>query len=200
MTKDYESNVVLSNKTYEVVGTRPIRHDGHDKVTGKARYGSDVYPTGLLHGKWLRSPHAHARIKFLDTSKAEAVNGVRAVVTGNDLPETPIIPGQDRKITLGELSTDLKYLREGLLAREKVLYKGHPIAAVAAVSPHIAEEATKLIDVEYEILPAVLTAPEGMGKDAPIILDDLETEELGEKTGQVSNIAQHFISPVILKI
>ena len=191
MTLKYEPNMVLSTKEFDVVGTRPIRHDGADKVTGKAQYGADVFPTGLLHAKWLRSPHAHARIKSVDTSRAEALPGVRAVVTGADLPETPHIPGQDRKVTLGELSADLKYLREGILARDKVVFKGHPIAAVAAVSLHVAEEAAALIDVEYEVLPPVLTAPEGMRDDAPIILEDLETEELGETTGKISNVAAH---------
>ena len=192
MTTTYESNIVLSSKEYDVLGTRPIRHDGHDKVTGKARYGADVYPTGLLYAKWLRSPHAHARIKSVDTTKAEALSGVQGVVTGKDLPETLVEPGVDRTVTLGELSTDLKYLREGILARDKVVFKGHPIAAVAAVSPHVAEEAVGLIEVEYELLPPVLTAPEAMKDDAPIIHEDLETEELGESTGKISNVAQHF--------
>jgi len=192
VTTTYEPNVVLATKTFDVVGTRPIRHDGPDKVTGKARYGSDVYPTGLLHAKWLRSPHAHARIKSIYTRKAEAFPGVRAVVTGNDLPETPVVPGQDRKVTLGEASTDLKYLREGILARDKVVFKGHPIAAVAAVSAHVAEEAVGLIEVEYEVLQPLLTAPEAMKDDAPIIHEDLETQEFGEKTGKISNVAEHF--------
>ena len=192
MTLTYEPNMVLSTKEYDVVGTRPIRHDGHDKVTGKARYGADVFPTGLLHAKWLRSPHAHARIKSIDTSKAEALDGVHAVVTGKDLPETLNEPGVDRMVTLGEISADLKYLREGILARDKVVFKGHPIAAVAAVNAHVAEEATELIEVEYEVLPPVLTAPEGMKDDAPIILEDVQTDELGEKTGKISNVAQHF--------
>jgi len=188
----YESNVVLSTKEFDVVGTRPIRHDGADKVTGRARYGADHYMTGLLYGKILRSPHPHARIKSIDTSKAEAMPGVGAVVTGKDLPETIDEPGTDRKITLGELSTDLKYLREGLLARDKVFFKGHPVAAVAAVSAHVAEEATKLIEVDYEVLPEVTNVLEAMKEDAPILHDDLETVELGEKTGKNSNIADHF--------
>src|SRR3712207_4116088 len=71
---------------YRVLGTRPIRHDGLDKVTGRAKYGADITMPGLLHGKILRSPHAHARIKAIDTSAAEALPGVKAVVTGQDLP------------------------------------------------------------------------------------------------------------------
>src|SRR5688572_11948972 len=80
------ANVVLSTQEYDVVGTRPVRHDGVDKVTGRAIYGADIRLNGLLHGKVLRSPHAHARIKRIDTSKAEAHPGVRAVVTAADLP------------------------------------------------------------------------------------------------------------------
>ena len=73
--------------TYTVIGTRPIRHDGADKVTGRAQYGADYTAAGLLHGFILRSPHAHARILRIDTSKASAFPGVRAVMTAADLPE-----------------------------------------------------------------------------------------------------------------
>lgn len=90
-TTDYEPNVVLSTKEYNVVGTRPIRHDGTDKVTGRALYGADFQAAGLLYGKILRSPHAHARIKSIDTTRAAALSGVRAVLTAKDLPE--IKPG-----------------------------------------------------------------------------------------------------------
>ncbi len=192
MTTTYEPNQVLSNKEYKVVGTRPIRHDGADKVTGKAQYGADVYPTGLLYGKILRSPHAHARIKKIDTSKAEAMVGVKSVITGKDLPKTPNVPGEDRTVTLGELSADLKYLREQVMATDKALFKGHPVAAVAATSPHVAEEAAKGIQVEYEVLPPVLTAPEGMADGASVIHDDVFTDELGEKQTKPSNVAEHF--------
>ena len=81
------SNVVLSNQEFNVVGTRPIRQDGAEKVTGRARYGADVNLPGLLHARVLRSPHAHARIKSINTSKAEALEGVRGVVTSEDLPQ-----------------------------------------------------------------------------------------------------------------
>jgi len=85
-TTNYERNMVLSSVDYKVVGTRPIRPDGADKVTGRALYGADFDTSGLLHGHVLRSPHAHARIKSIDTSKAEALQGVLAVVTSKDLP------------------------------------------------------------------------------------------------------------------
>ena len=187
-TTDYEHNVVLSTEDYSVLGTRPIRHDGTDKVTGRAQYGADFQITGLLYGKILRSPHAHARIKSIDTAKAAALPGVRAVLTSKDLPETK--PGV--MVDYGEGATSLDYLRWNVLAHDKVLYVGHALAGVAAVSPHIAEEALGLIDVEYEILPHVLTAPQAMKADAPILIEDLKTEEFGQQKDRISNIAQHF--------
>ena len=186
-TKDYDPNMVLATKKYDVVGTRPIRHDGADKVTGRALYGADFQMAGLLHGKVLRSPHAHARIKSIDTSKAEAMPGVRAVVTAKDFPKV-----ESKIIDLGESTGNLKYLRDNVLATDKALYEGHAVAAVAAISPHVAEEALSLIDVKYEVLAPVLTAPEGMKDDAPLLHEDLKTQELGEQTDKVSNLAQHF--------
>ena len=129
---DYEPNVVLSTTEFDVVGTRPIRHDGADKVTGRALYGADFTMAGLIHGAILRSPHAHARIKSIDTSKAEALAGVKAVVTAQDLAD----PG-DQTVDLGEGVTRLAYILGNVLARDKVLYKGHAIAGVAGhESPH----------------------------------------------------------------
>ena len=166
---------------YNVVGTRPVRHDGVDKVTGRARYGADVHPTGLLHGKTLRSPHAHARIKSIDVSKALQLPGVKAVVTSKDLPETSNEP-----VSLGEgPMVNLRLLSANILAQDKALYKGHAIASVAADSPHIAEEALSLIDVEYEVLSPVLTAPEAMKDDAPILIESQTTMSLGKDTGKV---------------
>jgi len=184
----YEPNVVLSTKEFSVVGTRPIRHDGADKVTGRAVYGADVQPTGLLHGKILRSPHAHARIKSIDTSKAESLDGVRAVVVASDLPHTD----QGATVDYGEGAMDLSFMRQNVLAQDKALYAGHAIAGVAAVDAHVAEEALGLIDVEYEVLPSVTTAPDGMADGAPIILEGLRTQELGEELDGASNVAEHF--------
>ena len=180
------------SKNYKIIGTRPIRHDGADKVTGRAKYGVDYQSTGVLFGKILRSPHAHANIRSIDTSKASAYPGVRSVVTGSDFPETVNEDGKDRKVTLGELSTDMKYLREGIMATKKVLFKGQPVAAVAGKNQHVAEEAAKLIEIDYEILPSVTDVKAAMKPDAPLLHDDLETEEFGEKTGKISNIAEHF--------
>jgi CO/xanthine dehydrogenase Mo-binding subunit len=166
---DYKPNMVLSNEEFDSVGKNPIRHDGADKVTGRARYGADNNMPGMLYGKILRSPHAHAIIKSVDASAAEALTGVHAVVTSADWPETSM------KLTdLAEGSIhNLGFLSMNILARGKALYKGHPIAAVAAVNAHLAEQALALIKVEYEVLKPVLTAAEAMAKDAPILHDRL---------------------------
>ena len=181
-----------SNNKFKVIGTRPIRHDGTDKVTGRAQYGADFSMAMVSHGKILRSPHAHAKIKNIDTSKAEKIQGVLSVMTGNDLPQTKNSGEEDRKVTLGELSTDLKYLREGVMATKKATFKGQPIAAVAATNVHIAEEACKAIEVSYELLDSVINAPDAMQSNAPIILKDLRTTELGTKLDSQTNVAEHF--------
>ena len=186
-TLDYEPNMVLATKTYDVVGTRPIRHDGADKVTGRALYGADFDTAGLLHGKILRSPHAHARIRSVDTSAAEALPGVAAVVVSADFASDA-----DAVIDLGESETTLKWLRDNVLASDKALYRGHAVAGVAASNPHVAEEAVALIKVDYEVLPPVVTVEQAMADGAPILHDSLKTKELGEETDTVSNIAEHF--------
>src|SRR5687767_14910781 len=180
-------NVVLSTQEFDVVGTRPVRHDGVDKVTGRAIYGADIRLNGLLHGKVLRSPHAHARIKRIDTSKAEAHPGVRAVVTAKDLPEAA-----DRVQDLGEGAINLRYLKDNILATTKALYKGHAIAALAASSVHVAEEALKLIDVEYEVLPSVTDVEEAMKPGAPLLHEELRTQTLGTTADTPSNVSRHF--------
>ena len=186
-TLDYEPNMVLATKTYDVVGTRPIRHDGADKVTGRALYGADFDTAGLLHGKILRSPHAHARIKSVDTSAAEALPGVAAVVVSADFASDA-----DAVVDLGEGATSLKWLRDNVLASDKALYRGHAVAGVAASNPHVAEEAVALIRVDYEVLPPVVTVEQAMADGAPILHDSLKTKELGEETDAVSNVAEHF--------
>ena len=174
-------------KEYKVIGTRPIRHDGVDKVTGRALYGADFQITGLLHGRVLRSPHAHARILAIDTSRAEAYPGVKGVVTAKDLPTA-----EDKIAHLGEGPVNLKYLCDNILASDKVLYKGHAIAAVAATNPHIAEEACELIDVQYEVLPPVLEVRQAMEPDAPLLHEHLKTSSMGETADEPSNVASHL--------
>jgi len=177
----------MSQREYAVVGTRPVRHDGADKVTGRALYGADFQAAGLLYGSILRSPHAHARILRIDASKALALDGVKAVVTAADMPQGP-----DRLVDLGDGDVPLSYVRGNMLAAGKALYRGHAVAAVAAVSPHIAEEAAGLIAVDYEPLPCVLTAPEAMQQGAPLLHEDLKTKELGQPTDRASNVADHI--------
>ena len=178
---------------FKVVGTRPIRHDGLDKVTGRARFGADIHLPGMLYGKILRSPHAHARIRAIDTSKAEALPGVKAVVTAQDLPIV-----EDQAIDLGETLGNARMLAENCLAHHKALYKGHALAAVAAETPHIAEAALKLIEVDYEVLPTVLTMHDAMKKDAPLLHEGMTTRSIAERfsrgtdTGVKSNIASHL--------
>ena len=175
------------NGSYKVIGTRPIRHDGTDKVTGRAVYGGDTRLPGMLYGQVLRSPHAHARIKSIDTSKAEALEGVRAVITYKDLPLT----NPDDIIDLGEGPERLKYMRDNVLASDKALYRGHAVAAVAATSPHIADDALGLIEVEYEVLSSVVNIQDAMKDGSPLVHEGMTTEEMGEDSGKSSNIASH---------
>ena len=194
------SNLVIKDKEepdYTVVGTRPVRHDGYDKVTGRARYAADAQLPGLLHAKMLRSPHAHARILSIDASRALAMPGVRAVVTAADLPETSArFSDQEEGATV-----NYGFYGRNVLAQEKVLYKGHAVAAVAAISPHEAEEALALIDVEYEVLPAVFSAEEAMKEGAPILHERLLTMSSpafrqggysDEEPEVPTNVANHF--------
>jgi CO/xanthine dehydrogenase Mo-binding subunit len=178
--------MAIGEKTYQVIGTRPIRPDGVDKVTGRAQYGADVRMTGMLYGAMLRSPHAHARIVSIDTMQAQALPGVKAIVTGADLPDL-----KDKIEALGESVVNLRYQSNNTLAKDKVLYYGHAIAAVAATNVHVAAEAIKLIQVTYEVLPLVLDVHHAMRADAPVLLNDLFTDELGQKAGKPSNIASH---------
>ena len=197
---DYKPNIVLSNgeQEYKVVGTRPVRPDGADKVTGKANYSADINLPGMLYGKVLRSPHAHAVIRSIDTSKAEALPGVRAVVTSADI-EKP--SGRASELAEGAM-VNYKFLSNNVLADGKALYKGHAIAAVAASNPHVAEEALKLIEVDFEVLTPVMDAKEAMKEDAPLVherLAGLTTSSIraggvldDDDNTKGTNIANHF--------
>ncbi|MDA1062121.1 MAG: xanthine dehydrogenase family protein molybdopterin-binding subunit [Chloroflexi bacterium] len=188
--------MVTTAKPYKVIGTRPVRPDGADKVTGRAEYGADVRFPRLAYGRVKRSPHAHAIIKSIDVSKAEALPGVLAVVTAKDMPD----PGERIVPTMRGL-TPLKWIRGFILARDKVLYHGHPIAAVCATDPHIAEDALDLIEIEYEVLEHVLDVQEAMTDAAPILHPGMRTEHLltpvmgaaGEVANdKPTNIAKHL--------
>src|SRR6202166_2456206 len=169
---------------FKVIGTRPIRHDGVDKVTGRAKYGADYAFPGMLHGKVLRSPHAHANSKSIKIDKALKLPGVKAIVTHKDLPAA-----ENKLEQAGEMMINPMYLSMNILAHDKVLYDGHAIAAVAATSPHIAEEALRLIEVEYEVLPPVMTVEAAMKPGATILLKTLRNQDEGDKQ---TNVAQHY--------
>jgi len=176
-----------TKQDYRVLGTRPVRHDGADKVTGKAVYTADVRPQSMASGFILRSPHAHARIKSIDTSAAEAMEGVLSVATADDLPDVT-----DKIADLGEGSVNLSYLSNNILARDKALYRGHAVAAVAAINVHIAEEAANAIKVEYEPLPSVTWVMDAMKEDAPLLHDDVFTKSGNEQSEQPSNVSVHL--------
>ncbi|MDE8651042.1 xanthine dehydrogenase family protein molybdopterin-binding subunit [Novosphingobium album (ex Liu et al. 2023)] len=167
---------------FQVVGTRPVRPDGVDKVTGKALYGTDFKAPGMLQGAVLRSPHPHARIRAIDTRKAEALPGVKAVVTGRDFPSL-----QSLIMAVGESASDIVHVARNCLALDKVLYEGHAVAAVAATSPEIAREAAALIEVDYEVLPHVLGLEEALADDAPLLHDDVFTKGVSPRPDKPSN-------------
>ena len=171
MTTTYEPNLVLSTEEFDVVGTRPVRHDGPDKVTGRARYSADIHLPAMLHGKLLRSPHAHARIRSIDCRRALDLPGVKAVVTAADLPE---VSAEFTDQAEGAM-VNYGFYSRNVIAREKALYKGHVVAAVAATDPGTAEQALDLIDVDYEVLPHVLSVEDAMRDDAPILHERLLT-------------------------
>ena len=170
---------------YRVIGTRPIRHDGYDKVTGRAIYGADVKMPGLVWGDVLRSPHAHAIVKSVDTSEAEAMPGVLAVATNADMPQL-----EDGLVDLGEGSVNFKWASDNILASDKVLYAGHVVAGVAALDRNTAQEAVSRIKVEYEVLPSATNVDDALAEDGPVILPDLEGNDLGEKVSN-TNMASH---------
>ncbi len=136
---------------FSIIGKAAPMVDGSAKVTGTAIYADDIKLPGMLYGKLLRSPHAHARIVSIDTTRAAALPGVKAIITGKDTPiQYGILPiGQD----------------ETAMALDKVRYVGQEVAAVAAISEEIAEAALDLIEVEYEMLPAYLDAHSAMAAE-----------------------------------
>ena len=180
-----ETNGQTNGHPQGFVGTRQIRPDGVDKVTGRARFGADFNLPGQLIGRVLRSPHPHARIVSIDTSKAEALPGVKAVITREDFGDQP-----SEFIPAGEMMMNYKDVVRNVMAREKALYEGHAVAAVAATSTAIARRALKLIDVKYEVLPHVIDVVLAMRPDAPLLHDDLFTVGVEPKPEKPSNIAK----------
>jgi CO/xanthine dehydrogenase Mo-binding subunit len=172
-------------RKFKHIGTHAPRPDGVEKVTGQARFGADISLPGMLHGRVLRSPHAHAWIKSIDTSKARALPGVKAVVTRDDFADqaSEIVPA-------GELVVNYRDVVRNIMAREKVLYDGHAVAAVAATNASVARKALELIEVEYEVLPHVIDVVEAARPDAPLLHDFIFTEGVDPKPVNPSNVAK----------
>src|SRR6267142_2327772 len=150
------ASVMKTTRDVRGVGLSIPRPDGPEKVTGQVPYVADITPRGLLHAKLLRSPHAHAKIIKIDTSKAKALPGVRAVLTAGDIPE---------------LKHKVPTRAHAVLAIDRVVFAGQPVAAVAADEPAIAEEALDLLDVEYAVLPAAVDPLESMKPGAPPVAE-----------------------------
>src|SRR6195952_5130921 len=195
IVRNQQSEVAVNDTTivtepvrrFKWVGTRPIRPDGVPKVTGRALYGADLKLPGMLYGKVLRSPHAHARIKSIDTSAAEALAGVKAVMTAADLPAQKFdYIGPER------VAVNFWHVTRNILAREKALYEGHAVAAVAAISSSIADQAAALIKVDYEVLPHVIDVDEAMAPDAPLLFEDMITRGVEPAPTTPSNISKRL--------
>lgn len=174
----------LKTDGFKQVGTRPNRPDGLDKVTGRAKFGADATAPGMLWGGIVRSPHAHARIVSIDTSAAEAMDGVKAVVTRADFSDK-VKPARGMK---GEMWNVL----ENVMAGDTALYDGHAVAAVAATSALAARDAVKAIKVEYEVLPHVTDVDKAMAADAPVIRAD--TAEASVPEGMHPNVVRYHES------
>ena len=172
---------------FQVVGTRPVRPDGADKVTGRAKFGADLALPGQLVGKVLRSPYPHARIKSIDASAALKLPGVKAVVSRDDFLEQ-----SSEFIPAGEMMINYRDVVRNVMAREKALYEGHPVAAVAATSAGIAKEALRLIKVDYEVLPHVIDVVEAMQPGAPLLHEEMFTAGVEPAPKTPSNVAKRL--------
>ena len=169
---------------FRVIGSRPIRPDGLDKVTGRARYGADLNMQGQIYGHVVRSPHAHAVIQSIDCSKALAMEGVLAVMTGDDL----VKPGNEM-LGSGEGAMALKEFVPMVMSQGKVLFHSQAVAAVAAISPELAAEAARVVEVTYEVLPAVTDLHKALAPDAPILHHDRFPDDYPEEP---TNLATHI--------
>ena len=182
-----DDDLAYSRRVFSQVGSRPVRPDGVDKVTGRARYGADISAPGMLIAKVLRSPHAHAWIRSIDTARAEALDGVKAVVTRDDFPEMG-----PAETMAAETEEPLRDIVRNVMAREKALYEGHAVAAVAATSAAVARKALSLIAVDYELLPHVTDVDAAMAPDAPILHDDMFTVGVEPTPDTPSNVARRL--------
>ena len=168
---------------YKWIGTRPIRPDGLEKVTGKAQFGADLRLPGMLEGWVLRSPHAHARIRSIDTTAAATMPGVKAIITSADFPDLREAGAKPADIDLSE----------NTMARHKVLYEGHVVAAVAATTRKQAKLAAEAIVVDYEVLAHVLTVDEAMVDGASLLHEGMKTRGVDPAPEDPSNIASRIV-------
>ena len=183
----FDETIAQHETVLKVVGTRPVRPDGVPKVTGLARYGADFALPGMLWAGILRSPHAHARIRSIDTAKARALRGVKAVITGADFPEQKYeFLGPER------VAVNFWHMTRNIMAREKVLYEGHAVAAVAAVDKRVAEAALRLIEVDYEPLAHVIDVDEAMQPGAPLLFENMITRGVEPAPAKPSNISKRI--------
>lgn len=180
---------LAESQEFRVVGTRPVRLDGVEKVTGKAIYGGDFVAPGMLHGAILRSPHAHARIRSIDTSAAAALPGVKAVVTGADMPD-------DATLWAIDGTGDMRAIARHSMALDMALFDGHAVAAVAATAPEAAQAALALIRVDYEVLRPVLTIEDALAADAPLVQPDHVTRGVAPEAAEPSNVVGRFAHAV----
>jgi CO/xanthine dehydrogenase Mo-binding subunit len=166
---------------FRLIGTRPNRPDGLDKVTGRARYGADFALPGMLHAAVVRSPHAHAKILKIDASKALALEGVKAVVTRADLPTG--LTGEDWN------------LQENTLAGEVALYDGHAVAAVAATTKLLAQDAARLIEVEYQVLPHVIDVDDAFQPGA-VAIRPSATDKLAHEVATPDQVRHNVVRTI----
>ncbi|MCX7222220.1 MAG: molybdopterin-dependent oxidoreductase, partial [Burkholderiales bacterium] len=181
------TNTKNTHQTLKSVGTSPVRPDGVPKVTGLAQYGADYSLPGMLWAKVLRSPHAHARIRSINTAKALALPGVKAIITAADLPNQPFDYVGPERVAL-----NYWHMTRNILAREKALYEGHAIAAVAATTAAIADQAVRLIEVDFEVLPHVIDVDEAMKPDAPLLFEDMIPRGFDPAPTKPSNISKRL--------
>jgi CO/xanthine dehydrogenase Mo-binding subunit len=171
------------------VGQRLARVDAGERVEGSARYPADISLPGMLHAKTLRSPHPHARIKSIDTTAARQLAGVKAIVTAADFHDVPV----GATIPMGETGYDMWMVSQINMARDKVFWVGQPVAVVAAVDPHTAEAALDLIEVDYAVLPAVMTIEAAEAAGAPAIHDFVRTTGLEQPSQVPSNVCSRTV-------
>ncbi len=182
-------SAAASARGLKVVGKRLPRLDAKERVTGQAIYAADFALPGMAQAKLLRSPLAHARIRGIDTRRAQALQGVLAVITAADFPALPL----GTTIPMGETGYDMWMVAAINMARDKVYWVGQPVAGVAAVDAYTAAAALALIDVDYEPLEPVLDIVAAMAADAPLLHDHVYTKGVEPRPRAASNVCSRVL-------